>query len=805
MGAYELSAELFGHESDVRCCGVVDSGRVVTGSRDSSIILWERNKDNGRDFGPAKRFEGHEHFVNAVTVVNSTLIASGSADKTIRLWNIESGKCVLILAEHSAAVCSLKIAEDKMEIISSSWDNTARLWKLSSCEGDEITGSCTVVFRGHEAAVWDAMGCAGRIITASADKSIKLWDKANGTLLTTLAGHTDVVRNLAPAPEDGFFSVSNDGSARLWKVAGQDNYQNVNLISALHDDQFIYCASSLVSSTTEVKPLLASGGEDKNVKIVEMGSDAILKPIASIPHPGTVWAVHFMENGDVLSGCSDGRARIFTTDKERVAAEMVLSDYENSLAQQQVSTKLIGGVDVSKLPDAETALSEPGVKDGQNLIVRRGNVAEVYMWVDPASKWIKVGDVVDSPDGGGGGAAGGGAGTSGGTIDGKYYDFVFDVEVEEGGANRSLGYNRGENPYEAAQRFVEQNELSGGDYLDQIAKFIEQNVSADNRIVAAPPVARDPFTGGNRYVPGAVNTGVNHGGGAATGNNQFAPARYVPGGSNTVPRPKEEPKHIPATTYVLYTSTDQEKKIVEKLRENNDKAAKDGLNLSSEELEYLVTTTVPKVCAAKPSAADAKDAGVILKASTWSSELLVPVLDLARLAVNQPSLHEQFVSGDGSIMHVILQKVLSEENVSPAILILSCRFFCNLFGSPSGIETAKLNMSRILEQVSIARSSPNRRVRETYATLLYNYAIALKGDSRVDAVLEAAFLVFTASEKDEPVLYRILVAVGTAMSSSKEATLTAQKLGVAEAASSTASISSRLLACANEIAQLLFM
>jgi len=270
MGAYELSAELFGHESDVRCCGVVDSGRVVTGSRDSSIILWERNKDNGRDFGPAKRFEGHEHFVNAVTVVNSTLIASGSADKTIRLWNIESGKCVLILAEHSAAVCSLKIAEDKMEIISSSWDNTARLWKLSSCEGDEITGSCTVVFRGHEAAVWDAMGCAGRIITASADKSIKLWDKANGTLLTTLAGHTDVVRNLAPAPEDGFFSVSNDGSARLWKVAGQDNYQNVNLISALHDDQFIYCASSLVSSTTEVKPLLASGGEDKNVKVRRM-------------------------------------------------------------------------------------------------------------------------------------------------------------------------------------------------------------------------------------------------------------------------------------------------------------------------------------------------------------------------------------------------------------------------------------------------------------------------------------------------------------------------------------------------------
>jgi phospholipase A-2-activating protein len=59
-----------------------------------------------------------------------------------------------------------------------------------------------------------------------------------------------------------------------------------------------------------------------------------------------------------------------------------------------------------------------------------------------------------------------------------------------------------ENPYAAAQEFIYRHELPQ-DYLDQIANFIVQNVGSTN-IATQATTYGDPFTGGNRYVPGGA-------------------------------------------------------------------------------------------------------------------------------------------------------------------------------------------------------------------------------------------------------------------------------------------------------------
>ena len=92
--------------------------------------------------------------------------------------------------------------------------------------------------------------------------------------------------------------------------------------------------------------------------------------------------------------------------------------------------------------------------------------------------------------------------------EGKEYDYVFEVDVQEGAPKLKLPYNangmvfyslcgmpvdqKTENPYTAAQRFLNANDLPIS-YLDQVANFIEQqaggvNLSAGNEFV-------DPFTG----------------------------------------------------------------------------------------------------------------------------------------------------------------------------------------------------------------------------------------------------------------------------------------------------------------------
>ena len=59
---------------------------------------------------------------------------------------------------------------------------------------------------------------AERILTASGDRTIKLW--AGEACEHTYTGHADVVRSLAIASGVGFLSASNDGSVRAWELGG---------------------------------------------------------------------------------------------------------------------------------------------------------------------------------------------------------------------------------------------------------------------------------------------------------------------------------------------------------------------------------------------------------------------------------------------------------------------------------------------------------------------------------------------------------------------------------------------------------
>jgi len=111
-------------------------------------------------------------------------------------------------------------------------------------------------------------------------------------------------------------------------------------------------------------------------------------------------------------------------------------------------------------------------------------------------RWQKVGEVV------------GAAGTEGSSrsankkmYNGQEYDYVFDVDIQEGMPPLKLPFNVTDDPWMAAHKFLEENELSPM-FLDQVANFITKNTEG---VTLGQPQSNfsDPFTGGSRYVPGS--------------------------------------------------------------------------------------------------------------------------------------------------------------------------------------------------------------------------------------------------------------------------------------------------------------
>lgn len=91
----------------------------------------------------------------------------------------------------------------------------------------------------------------------------------------------------------------------------------------------------------------------------------------------------------------------------------------------------IGDVNKNDLPGPE-ALTKPGTKEGQVIMVNVGANVEAHQWSSQTQSWQKIGEVV----------GGVGSGSNKQLYEGKEYDYVFDIDVGAGpGGNLKLPYN----------------------------------------------------------------------------------------------------------------------------------------------------------------------------------------------------------------------------------------------------------------------------------------------------------------------------------------------------------------------------
>lgn len=414
---------------------------MASASRDGECKLWSVDEADGNAVGFLGTHHEHKHFVNAVCFVeggeahHGGLVASGGADNLIHLMDVNTYGITGVLRGHAKNVCAL--ASHGQRILSGSWDSTATVW-----EGQNPLWTLI----GHGNAVWAVQFVDGEtFLTASADKSIKLWKRDR--CIRTFVGHTDCVRALLLLEGDRFLSASNDGSIRLWSL---DSGQQLACIDKAHDS-FIYALDSLGGDR------FISSGEDRCVKVWSLATLACQQ---SIPVPAeSVWTVRGISADTFACGTSDGYIYLFSSESaKQMADEALLAIFQERLATSRIPKATAGDA-----PVQDGAPSEPGRYVGENRMVRTpdGTKVEAYQWDGHA--WIMIGEVIDSEV----------PATKQEHL-GQHYDHVFDVQVEDGGATLRLPYNRSENPYSAAQRFIADNGLDPG-YVEQVVDFILKN------------------------------------------------------------------------------------------------------------------------------------------------------------------------------------------------------------------------------------------------------------------------------------------------------------------------------------------
>ena len=250
-----LLKEFHGHDQAVNSAAFDASGsRIVSAGADGTLRLWSVASE-----GKKQSIPGHAASITACALTADGRFAiSGSKDHTLKVWDTETGKESAAFTGHSHPVTGCAVSRNGKVVLSSSigqdsiqWDRVtgAELIKsegprsiLKSCGfapdgGHFVTGGLGLlkiwggkpagfesdrpILEGHDG---DINAClftpdGTRILSASDDGTLRLWDFSTGRELLILRGHTDPVTSCGIYP-NGRYAISGsvDKSLRIWSL-----------------------------------------------------------------------------------------------------------------------------------------------------------------------------------------------------------------------------------------------------------------------------------------------------------------------------------------------------------------------------------------------------------------------------------------------------------------------------------------------------------------------------------------------------------------------------------------------------------
>lgn len=617
---------------------------VLSSSRDQTVRLWRRTADKPPTFDATITSQGHG-YINSLTFFRPSstwpegLIISAGHEAIIEAKRpslTATDNADRLLIGHGHNVCTLDVSPRGTYIVSGGWDGKALVW---ATEKWEI--SAQLAHQGEVKSVWAVLAYDEHtVITGSADTNIRIYDlrkvnHANEVEPWRTLPTNSVVRALCKLPGGfkghpsgaEFASAGNDGVIQLWKMNGTE-------VGTLRGhDSFIYSLACL--PTAEI----VSAGEDRTVRIWR-GSECV----QTITHPAiSVWSVAVCpENGDIVSGASDYMVRVFTRNAERTAPAEVLAQFDESVRASAIPQQQLGqSLNKEQLDPHSWLATNVGKKDGQvKTVLEENGTIGAYQWSSGQSpnthqllsaytnlppgeqRWVHVGTVVDS------------SGSSGRKVqyNGQEYDYVFDVDIEEGKPPLKLPYNLSENPYEAATKFLGDNKLPIS-YIDEVAKFIVTNTKGATIGQSSEPASADPYGTESRYKP------------------EQPPAQ----------------KYLPHTQYLALTQAKWEP-VVKKLKSLNDKHLlagnkhiamnPDGLS----RLEAVMQATMGSPSKAKPPPALLEaQRSVYTIITQWPYGDRLPGLDALRCFVAYPGAASLTDSTYGNLVNVVLRGALDAQ------------------------------------------------------------------------------------------------------------------------------------------------
>ncbi len=290
----------------------LDKNRFVATSDDQTLRVW--NVASGQSI---QTLEGHTDSVNAVAVLDENTIVSVSDDQTLRVWDVTSGETIKIMKGHADWVRAIAVL-DKNTVVSGSYDTSLRIWNVASGDTQQesvpIRQSTPPTPKGHAKRVSALVVLdEGRVVSASEDRTVGVWDIESGQMLWALGRDVDLSGSpdlgllvdqanwisAATLDKNRIVIASSDKNLLVWNVKSGET---VRMQVDRHQAEFL-------SVATVNKNRVVSASTDKALRVWDVESGELLRTL--VGHKEGVMAVAVLDESRVVSASWDFTLRVW--------------------------------------------------------------------------------------------------------------------------------------------------------------------------------------------------------------------------------------------------------------------------------------------------------------------------------------------------------------------------------------------------------------------------------------------------------------------------------------------------------------